>query len=222
MAKNYTIQFGSGSPTLLAGLAPTFITFKSVPAGTNVTPPGITQIPTGTGLYYFTYGPTTSMAFTIDGATTGLSNDIRYLSGALDPIQAVDEQLTGVGNTLGAGQSALAIGQSLLAVGQSNLAIGVTGIGNTLLALGLSFQFGFSNIYGLIGNTTSSFGNSTTDPATVFGYLKRQQEFNEGDSNFNKTTGIWDVFNRAAASGVTTLLVEKVLTDGANTVTKSE
>lgn len=230
MAKNYVISFGQSAIT---GLAPTFTIFKNM-AGTNATAPGITQIPTTSGLYYFTYGPTNTIAFMIDGATTGLGG-ARFIPGSLDPIDAVDEQLTAVGNTLNAyGATNVAIGtshiaqgvtlgfgQSNIAIGITNIASGVTGIGNTLLALGGSLQFGFSSVYSLIGTTASSFGDSTTSPSTLFGYLKRLREFDEGDSTFDKTSGIWDVFNRATITGTTTLLVEKTLTDTADTVTKS-
>lgn len=90
--KNYTLIFGSGNPTGNTGLSPTFIVFKSVPGGNNVIPPGITEIPTSTGLYYFSYGVTASISFVVDGGST-LSSAVRYIPGALDPSDAVDEQL---------------------------------------------------------------------------------------------------------------------------------
>lgn len=68
-----------------------------------------------------------------------------------------------------------------------------------------------------IGYSTDSFGNTATDPTTLFGQAKRNQEFNEGDKAFTNSTGLWDVSNR----GSTTLLFEKQLTNtpnGANSV----
>ena len=160
MAKNFVVQFGVGNPTLMTGLSPTFVNFKTVPGGTNATPPGITEIPTATGLYYFTYGPTTSTAFLIDAVAAVTNTTQRYLSGVLDPIQSVDEKI------------------------------------------------------GVVGD---SFGTTAADPTTIFGYVKRLQEFNEGNSTFNKTTGAWDIYSR----GSSTELVMKTLSDAAGVVSKS-
>lgn len=106
MAKNFIVQFGSGNPTTYTGLKPTFLVFAIPPSG-STTPPGITEIPSATGLYWFQWdlsGGTSPIAFTIDGATTGLQTAARYVSGALDPVQAVDEKVGRVtdsfGNTL--------------------------------------------------------------------------------------------------------------------------
>lgn len=172
MAKNYLIAFGQGNPTANTGLTPTFLVFKVLPSGGATTPPGITEVPSATGLYYFTYEPVTSIAFVIDGGST-LGNLIRYIPGTLDPIQAVDEQLGSIGGSTG--------------------------------------------LLGLIGGSASSFGSTSADPTTVFGYLKRMQEFNEGNSTFNKSTNLWDIYSR----GSSTLLIEKALVDSPTTVTKS-
>lgn len=189
MAKNYLVVFGSGSPATNTGLAPTFTVFKTTPGGVNATPPGITEIPTATGLYYFTYGPTNTIGFVIDGATTGLSSSNRYVPGVLDPLDAVDEQLTALGSTI---------------------LMGMTSTGNSLL-------FGISSIDARLGATTSSFGATSTDPGTVFGYLKRAQEFDEGNSTFNKSSGVWSIFSR----GSSTQIASKTLADSAGTVTKT-
>lgn len=158
MAKNFLISFGSGNPATFTGLTPTFTVFKVLPAGGATTPPGITEVPSSTGLYYFTYSPLSAIAFVIDGGSA-LNSTIRYISSALDPIQAVDEA---------------------------------------------------------IGATTSSFGGTATDPATLYGYLKRLQEFNEGNATFTKSSGVWDIYSR----GSSTLLIEKVLTNATATTTK--
>lgn len=157
MAKNYLLQFGS---TTWTGLTPSFILFKTFPGGTNVTPPGITEIPTASGLYYFTWGPTNSIAFVVDGGAALTSPVTRYITGDLDPIQAVDEK---------------------------------------------------------IGTTEDSFGSTSVDPTTIFGYVKRLQEWNEGNATFNKSSGAWDVYSR----GSSVMLAEKELVDAASEVTKS-
>lgn len=190
MAKTYFLVFSSGNPTLSTGLAPTFVQFWNGAAGSSAAPPAISEVSSGSGLYKFTYGPTNAIAFVVDGATTSLVS--RYISGSLDPVDAIDEQLTAVGSTLLAGQSALA-----------------GGITSSFL--------GLSSVLASIGSTSSSFGSTAVDPGTIFGYLKRALEFNEGNSVFNKTTNLWDIYTR----GSSTLLIEKTLSDASGTVTKT-
>lgn len=227
MAKNYILQFGSGNPTLMAGISPTFLRFTTVPGGASTTFPGITAIPTNPGLFYFTYGPTNSIAFVIDGATTGLTNADRYISGNLDPNDAINEQVSDLGTTLiGYGTTAVALGTTNIALGMTNVALGASSIaqGNTILA-GLSglasgitvIVVGVSGLLDAIGSTASSFGSTSINPGTVFGYLKRLQEWNEGNSEFDKSTSLWDVYSR----GSSTLLAEKTLIDSAGIVSKT-
>jgi hypothetical protein len=68
-----------------------------------------------------------------------------------------------------------------------------------------------------IGNSVSSFGDSSTDPSTLFGFAKRVQEFQEGNATYNKSTLTWDVYSR----GSSTLLVEKTLSNTSSTASKS-
>lgn len=58
-----------------------------------------------------------------------------------------------------------------------------------------------------LGDTQDSFGSTSVDPSTAIAYLKRIQEFLEGNQTFNKTTGVWDIYSR----GSSTLLREKTL-----------
>lgn len=195
MAKNYVISFGSSN---LSGLAPTFLTFATV-TGVSTTRPGITEIPTNTGLYYFTYGPTNTIAYIIDGATTTIPATSRYLSGSIDPIDAVDEQLTGIGSSL------IAQGVSISAQGASILAA-------------VNAQ-GSSAVLAVLGTTASSFGDTATMPSTIFGYLKRLKEFNEGVSDFSKSTGVWNA--RASTFGSSTQLFQRTMSDTSGTVSKT-
>lgn len=66
-----------------------------------------------------------------------------------------------------------------------------------------------------LGVPEDSFGSTTTDPSTVFGYAKRNLEWLEGDANFDKSTGTWTVSSR----GASTILRVKTLT---NTVTEAD
>jgi len=229
MAKVYYLTFGTtGDPRSFPGLAPTFLTFNN--NGSAVTPPSISAVTGATGFYSFTWGTTTPICFLADAATTSPGAVGRYVTGSIDPVDRADEYGT---TMIAIGTSHIAQGVSLLAQGVSVLAQGVTiyaglgfqgstlvgtgvtlvGIGNTLSGLGLTT----GALVGLIGDTSSSFGSTSIDPTTVFGFLKRVQEFNEGNSVYAKGTGILDFFSR----GSSTLLIEKTITDSSTQTTKS-
>lgn len=232
MAKQYFLTFGSGAPSTHAGLSPTMSVCKTA-GGSNVIAPAITEVPSSTGIYTFAYGPTSGVAFVVDGFTTGLADSIRYIVGNLDPIQAVDEfigstlypmgvTLTAIGSSISVqGVTLTAIGASIGVQGVSITAQGVslTAIGATLTWLAGSSFLGASlaGIAASIGTTASSFGSTSVDPGTLYGYLKRLQEFNEGNSTFNKSTSLWDIYSR----GSSTLLAEKSLDDSSGQVVKS-
>jgi len=99
------------------------------------------------------------MIFVCDGGAV-LSSGDRYIVGALDPIQAVDEK---------------------------------------------------------VGTIADSYGSTATDPTTVFGYLKRDQEILEGDAIFTKSTGVWTIYSR----GSSTILRVKTLTNSTSQATKA-
>lgn len=67
-----------------------------------------------------------------------------------------------------------------------------------------------------IGTTADSFGSTATDPTTLLGFAKRNQEIQEGDAAFAKSTGVWSISSR----GSSTLLREKTLTNNATSATK--
>lgn len=234
--KTYYVRFGSGDPRSNFGLSPTFLSFNTY--GTGVTPPGITSVIGATGFYAFQYGTTTPIVFLIDGATSGLDASVRYVTGAIDPADRSDEygntltalsvSLTAQGSTIfGLGTTSVALGISVNALGTSAVALGVTGvaIGTSLTAIGNSIFAGLGGGAGVslsaeillrMGSTLSSFGSTSIDPGDLFGYLKRNQEFLEGDQTFNKTSGAWDISTRGG-----TLLIEKTLSNSSTTVTKS-
>jgi hypothetical protein len=159
MAKQYGLKFGSGDPRINTGLTPTFLIFFSPTTGQTIAPPGISESLAGSGLYTFVYGPTSSVEFLVDGAGS-LSSIDRYITGILDPIQAVDEK---------------------------------------------------------VGYTTDSYGTTNTDPTTLWGQTKRNQEFNEGNATYNKTTTLWDIYSRGSSQ----LLAEKTLTNTVTSATKT-
>lgn len=100
MSKTFYLKFGTGDPVPFSGLSPTFTLFSA--AGlTAIAAPGITETPTGSGYYRFDYpGPTLSVIFKADGGSNLASGD-RYISGVLDPIQAVDQQVGYVTDSFG-------------------------------------------------------------------------------------------------------------------------
>lgn len=155
--KTYWLTFGSGDPRVNTGLTPTMVLW--ITNGTTAAAPGISEIFAGTGFYTFQYGPTLPVAFLCDGGAILTGSD-RYVKGALDPIQAVDEK---------------------------------------------------------VGTLSDSFGTTAIDPTTVIGWLKRTQEFLEGNATFAKSTGTWDIYSR----GSSTLLREKVLTNTTTAANKS-
>ena len=71
--------------------------------------------------------------------------------------------------------------------------------------------------YQAIGTTASSFGTTSTDPGTLYGYLKRLQENLEGNQTFTKATGTLDIYSR----GSSTLLIEKALSNSTTAATKT-
>lgn len=268
MAKTYWLKFGTQSPAAYTGLSPSMIQFIKAD-GTTLAGPGITEIISGTGAYQFTWNPTFPIFFTVDGGATLTDTSIRYITGSLDPIQAVNEQVTNQGSTLVAigntsialGTTTIAFGTTLVAIGTTTIALGTTSIattqavgttviamGSTLVAIGnTAIGFGTTVLAQLtnegvtlvaigntlaaigainasltvsiagIGSTASSFGDSTTDPGTLFGYMKRIQENLEGNNSFFKYTGVLDIYSR----GSTTLLAAKTIANSVSMVVKS-
>lgn len=207
-AKVYWLKFGSGDPRPNTGMTPTFLQFYDS-TGQTLSPPSIAEIKfggaTASGVYGFSYliGVTTLnsiyfLAYSITTVSSGLATD-QYITGVLDPVLAVDQQLTQQGVTL------VAQGVTLIAQGAT-----IVAIGNSLT----SFNSGS------IGSTTSSFGTTSVDPGTVFGYLKRIMENLEGDQLFTASTGVWQIYNRTGL-GTTTLLRTKTLTNSGSGVTKN-
>ncbi len=172
----FVAQFGVGNPSTYTGLSPTFIVWTVIGVGTT-TPPGITEVPTATGLYYFNYTPVTSVAFVLDGTSSINSSNYRYISGLLDPA-------------------------------------------TTVLP---------SNMATLMGSLADSFGSTSADPTTIVGYLKRCQEFNEGNNLFTKTSGAFQLWTRGTSyaigssvyAGSSVMLIAKTVTDSGSVISKS-
>jgi len=111
MVKTFGVVFTTDDPSAESGLVPVFDKFKTI-SGTSVAVPTISELGSD-GLYYFT---ATLLAneliyFVMDGATTGLGGN-RYVSGMLDPADAIDVQTTNFSSTMTAvlGATTSAIG----------------------------------------------------------------------------------------------------------------
>jgi hypothetical protein len=204
MAKQYYLTFGAGDPRTYTGLAPTMLIFVRSD-GTTLAPPGISEVLSGSGLYYFTYGVTQSIAFLADAATTSPGTQGRYIRGSLDPADRADEY----GNTL------VAIATTNVALGTTNVAIGttITAIATSLAASGVTVTVSIAGI----GTTASSFGTSNTDPGDLFGYMKRILENLEGNQTFLKASGSLTQFSR----GSSVTLYSKTIANSVSTVIKS-
>lgn len=236
MAKNYWVTFTTGLPSTISGLTPTFVQFCKFD-GTTLASPSISEPVTGSGLYMFSYTPSFSIAFTIDGFTTSLAAASRYIKGSLDPIDQIDSLLTQQGSTLlqintnltAQGSSLLAIGSTLSKVDLDVLAVGTTlvaqgstivGMGNTLGAMGntlLAIGTSLTVIVSGLGSTASLIGDNVTNPVDLFGYIKRVSNFLEGVQIFTKTSGIWQIYDRTGA----TLLDNKTITESSTQVNRT-
>lgn len=147
---------------------------------------------------------------------------------------AIGTTLFGQGATnVALGTSAVALGTSSIAQGLTALGYGVTtygygvsiyaevqAIGVTLSGIGITVSgFGGSlgTLMALVGSTTSSFGDVSTQPVTLFGFLRRVTENLEGDSQYVKVSGIWTIMDSAAS----VTLAVKTITNSATMVVKS-
>lgn len=100
MAKTYWLKFGTGSAATNTGLSPTFTVF-SLGGSASIAAPAILEAPAGSGLYKFTYSPTTvPVVFEADGGAA-LANADRYIDGSLDPMQNMNESVTDFSNSFG-------------------------------------------------------------------------------------------------------------------------
>ena len=307
--KYYGVRFGSGDPRLFSGLAPTFLYFVNMATNATIAPPSIAEMFATTGIYSFSFGTTTPMAFLIDAATTSPGAVGRYVIGQLDPNDRGNEYgdtlvafgvslsalglttlqgqialgstvvgigntaiaygtssyaaglttsanlvnqgstLVGIGNTsiayggtnlavanaigtvlVNQGSSLVAIGNAAIAYGMTNVAIGTTiqaslnnqgttlvAIGNTSIAIGTSINVGLTVTVAGIGSTASTFGDNSTDPVDLFGYLKRIQELLEGGNTYTKTSGAFSLYSR----GSSVLLRNLTVTNSVSLVVKS-
>lgn len=236
MPRDYFFAFGSGNPATTASLAPTFIVFVNG-SGATFPAPTIAEKYPGTGLYYVSYGATQTMAFVLDGATSGLATSDRYIAGVFDPYDqfgvtlnaayALGVTSVAIGTTLsGFGLSNIALGNTnltlnsigltaLASFGQTQIAEGATlvAIGNSLAAIG----FSLGGIAGLLGTTLSTIGSTAISPGDVMGFLMRAREFAEGNQTYTKSTGVLDYYVR----GGVTLLIEKTVSDTSTSTTKT-
>ncbi len=114
--KQYYLKFGTGNPANFTGLTPTFTIF-SINGVTATAAPGITESPAGSGFYGFIFGTTQSIVFLADGGANLASGD-RYISAALDPVQAVDEKVGTLNDSIG---STLVDPTSLLGFAKRNM-----------------------------------------------------------------------------------------------------
>ena len=93
MSKQFYFTFGSGTPASYSGLSPSMTVFLQNGI-TAITGPTLLELSAGTGIYGFRYGTTASMVFVIDGGITLASTpSIRYITGSIDPVLAVDQSI---------------------------------------------------------------------------------------------------------------------------------
>lgn len=198
---DYWLRFGTDNPSNHTGLAPTFIKFLNS-AGAATTAPAITE-PGSAGLYKFSYDAQGTIAFIVDGNPTGVSlfGSDRFVVGSLN----VSDKIAEVGGTLTAlGATVVAIGNTVAVIG-GTLAV----IGSTISSFGVAMAG--------IGSTASTFGTDAADPVTLFGFMKRIQELQEGNSIYTKATGVWGIYSRGSSQ----LLRSKTIADSTSAVNKT-
>lgn len=104
-ALNYYLVFGSGNPSDNSGLAPTFTSFLNS-AGSATTAPAISEI-NSTGIYTFSYEAQGSINFIVDGATTGLADTDRYITGSVDIDDRNSDFILGLSASIGTPSDAI-------------------------------------------------------------------------------------------------------------------
>lgn len=194
---NYWVTFGAST---ISGLNPTFIQWRTTGGG-SLPPPSISEPGSG-GAYMFSYNALTQIFFVADGATTALAFSDRYVQGVVDPSDNFGFTLSGVAATLAV---AGPIVMSNFSLSVQNFSLGVN-----------SFSLLVANAT-LLGTTGATFGGLSTDPISVFGFLKRAQETREGNESYIKASGLLDSYSR----GSSVLLVEKSIADNSTETTKT-
>ena len=125
MPKTYYLKFGSGDPRSFTALSPTFVIFNANGVTAMSNPPGISELPSGSGIYQFIhnattyYGATIPYVFLADGGSSVAAGD-RFISGVLDPVQAVDQT---IGQTADSFGSTSADPTSLLGYAKRNMEV---------------------------------------------------------------------------------------------------
>lgn len=158
------------------------------------------------------YGGTISANLINTGATlVGIGNTSIAYGGT------VSANLINTGATLVAiGNTSIAYGGTVSAV-LTNTGVTLVAIGNSLSALGLTGVAIGTSLSALIGTTASIIGDSSTEPSTLFGYVKRISELEQGREQFAKGTGVLTQYDR---TGATTLNV-RTIANNATLVTKT-
>ncbi len=167
--------------------------------------------------------PYDTFGVTLNAIGSALTSQGSTLTGIGSSLIGIGGSLTSIGSTqLGNGILLTNLGTTMVAIGVTNVAIGstqtangilITNLGTTTVGLGSSL----SGLAGFVGTTTSSFGSTSVDPTTLFGFLKRAQETVEGNEVYTKSTGVMTISSR----GSSTLLASKTIADTSSQTTKT-
>lgn len=207
------------SASTLAALGTT-----SVALGTTNVALGTTSVALGTT--NVAIGTTTLAGLTLNFAlgTTAVALGTTSVALGTTAVAIGTTALAGITLNFALGTTAVAIGTTTLAgltlnfaLGTTNVAIGtsITAQAVTILSYLPTLSAVNATIIGLIGTAASAIGSTSVDPTDLFGYLKRAQEFREGNQTFSKTSGVWSISSRG-----NTLLATKTLSNSSTTVTK--
>lgn len=162
---------------------------------------------------------TTAVALGTTAVALGTTNVALGITAvSYDAAQGLSTFALGV-TSVALGTSSVALGTSIYALEQT-LGTTVVAIGNTSIALG-NTNLAIAGIGGTlsvtIGSTSSLIGDSSTDPTTLFGYLKRLGELYQGQQQYVKSTGVLTMLDRTGA----TTLATRTIANNASLVAKS-
>lgn len=92
-----------------------------------------------------------------------------------------------------------------------------TGLNSTDRYIVGSLDIGDTNSNVNFGSITDPIGDNSTDPTSLFAFVRRIKEWLEGQSTYTKASGVWNTYETSG----TTLLAARTITDNGSTVDKT-
>lgn len=206
---------GRAVTLMVAGISNLIAGYSTWTAGYSLNVAGISNIIAGQSVMVAGYsiqiaGYTnwvTGYSLSVVGLSNLIAGESVLIAGYSTLVAGYSTQIAGYTNWV--------TGYSLQVAGYSNLIAGESSIisGISLIAV----SSGNSAILAVIGSTADSYGSTSADPSSLFGYMKRNLEFHEGNAIYTKSSNTWAILSR----GSSTLLTTKTLADTASSTNKT-